>query len=108
MEIALSHPGLLRNPEPVVMFNGFGASSLDFELRGFIGDVLGGLPIKNELRVTILERFRFEEIQMPYPHQEVHLHLDEEDRRMFAGRGKGRPRRPEDLRAPPDDDKILP
>ncbi|MBW8319095.1 MAG: mechanosensitive ion channel family protein [Rhizobium sp.] len=108
MEIALSHPGLLRNPEPVVLFNGFGASSLDFELRGFIGDVLGGLPIKNEIRVTILERFRAEKIQMPYPHQEVHLHLDEEDRRIFAGRGKGRPGGPGDLREPPDDDKILP
>ena len=108
MEIALAHPGLLRNPEPVVMFNGFGASSLDFELRGFIGDVLGGLPIKNELRVTILERFRAEKIQMPYPHQEVHLHLDEADRRIFAGRGKGRPGEAGDLREPPDDDKILP
>lgn len=108
MEIALAHPGLLRNPEPAVMFNGFGASSLDFELRGFIGDVLGGLPIKNELRVTILERFRAEKIQMPYPHQEVHLHLDEADRRIFAGRGKGRPGETGDLREPPDDDKILP
>ena len=108
MEIALSHPGLLRNPEPVVMFNGFGASSLDFELRGFIGDVLGGLPIKNELRVTILERFRAEKIQMPYPHQEVHLHLDDEDRRNFAARGKGRPEQAGDLREPRDDDKILP
>ncbi len=108
MEIALAHPGLLRNPEPVVMFNGFGASSLDFELRGFIGDVLGGLPIKNELRVTILERFRAEGIQMPYPHQEVHLHLDEADRRIFAGRGKGHPAEAGDLREPPDDDKILP
>lgn len=108
MEIALAHPGLLRNPEPVVMFNGFGASSLDFELRGFIGDVLGGLPIKNELRVTILERFRAEKIQMPYPHQEVHLHLDEADRRIFAGRGKGRAGEAGDLREPPDDDKILP
>ena len=108
MEIALSHPGLLRNPEPVVMFNGFGASSLDFELRGFIGDVLGGLPIKNELRVTILERFRAEKIQMPYPHQEVHLHLDDEDRRNFAARGKGRPEQAGDLREPRDVDKILP
>lgn len=108
MEIALAHPGLLRNPEPVVMFNGFGASSLDFELRGFIGDVLGGLPIKNELRVTILERFRAERIRMPYPHQEVHLHLDEADRRIFAGRGKGARGGQGDLREPPDDDKILP
>lgn len=109
MEIALAHPGLLRNPEPVVLFNGFGASSLDFELRGFIGDVLGALPIRNELRVTILERFRSKGILMPYPHQEVHLHLDEKDRRLFSGRADARKPGPRtDLRDPPDDDKILP
>ncbi|MBA3042210.1 MAG: mechanosensitive ion channel family protein [Alphaproteobacteria bacterium] len=109
MEIALAHPGLLRNPEPVVLFNGFGASSLDFELRGFIGDVLGALPIRNELRVTILERFRSKGILMPYPHQEVHLHLDEKDRRLFSGRTDARKPGPRtDLRDPPDDDKILP
>ncbi|NML73275.1 mechanosensitive ion channel family protein [Rhizobium sp. S-51] len=109
MEIALAHPGLLRNPEPVVMFNGFGVSSLDFELRGFIGDVLGGLPVKNDLRVTILERFRSEGIQMPYPHQEVHLHLDEDARRIFGGKDAERGRTHKaDLRDEPDDDKILP
>lgn len=109
MDIALAHPGLLRNPEPVVMFNGFGLSSLDFELRGFVGDVLGALPVKNELRVTILERFRAEGIMMPYPHQEVHLHLDEQDRQIFAGRrGPRREKSTVDLRVPPDDDKILP
>lgn len=109
MEIALAHPGLLRNPEPVVLFNGFGASSLDFELRGFIGDVLGALPIRNELRVTILERFRSKGILMPYPHQEVHLHLDEEARRAFGGRaGVRQPETRTDLRDLPDDDKILP
>lgn len=109
MEIALAHPGLLRNPEPVVLFNGFGASSLDFELRGFIGDVLGALPIRNELRVTILERFRSKGILMPYPHQEVHLHLDEEARRVFGGRARARNQETRtDLRDLPDDDKILP
>ncbi len=109
MEIALAHPGLLRNPEPVVLFNGFGASSLDFELRGFIGDVLGALPIRNELRVTILERFRSKGILMPYPHQEVHLHLDEQARRVFGGRAGVRKQETRtDLRDPPDDDKILP
>ncbi len=109
MDIALAHPGLLRNPEPVVMFNGFGQSSLDFELRGFVGDVLGALPVKNELRVTILERFRAEGIMMPYPHQEVHLHLDEQDRQALAGRRTSRTKNSQaDLRVPPDDDKILP
>ncbi len=108
LEIALAHPGVLRNPEPVVMFNGFGASSLDFELRGFVGDVLGGLPVKNDLRVTIFERFKAEGIQIPYPHQEVRLHIEkdgEPKRERGRGRGKTEPRSTPDQE---DEDKILP
>jgi len=73
-EVALSHPGVLRNPEPFVIFVGFGASSLDFQLCYFIGDVLNGLGVKNDTRVMILERFREEGIEIPFPQQEVHVH----------------------------------
>ncbi|WP_431308586.1 mechanosensitive ion channel domain-containing protein [Ciceribacter naphthalenivorans] len=108
-EIALSNSGLLRNPEPVALFSGFGESSLDFELRGFVGDVLGGLAVRNELRLAIFERFRAEGIQMPYPHREVRLHLDEEARRILSGdMDRSPPKNAADLREPPDDDKILP
>nr|WP_237351593.1 mechanosensitive ion channel family protein [Rhizobium sp. ACO-34A] len=107
LEIATAHPGVLRNPEPVVMFNGFGASSLDFELRGFVADVLGGLPVKNDLRITIFERFKVEGIQIPYPHQDVRLHIDRDEAKAVQGRGRNKtePRNPPDQE---DDDKILP
>ncbi|MHB0951874.1 MAG: mechanosensitive ion channel domain-containing protein [Allorhizobium sp.] len=73
-EVALAHPGVLRNPEPFVIFVGFGASSLDFQLCYFIGDVLNGLGVKNDTRVMILERFREEGIEIPFPQQSVHVH----------------------------------
>jgi len=73
-EVALAHPGVLRNPEPFVIFVGFGASSLDFQLCYFIGDVLNGLGVKNDTRVMILERFREEGIEIPFPQQDVHVH----------------------------------
>ncbi|MGX5668494.1 mechanosensitive ion channel domain-containing protein [Rhizobium daejeonense] len=107
LEIANAHPGVLRNPEPVVMFNGFGASSLDFELRGFVADVLGGLPVKNDLRVTIFERFKVEGIQIPYPHQDVRLHIGRGEAKAGLGRGRNKtePRNTPDQE---DEDKILP
>lgn len=74
-EIAQSHEGVLRNPEPFVIFDGFGASSLDFRLCFFIGDVLNARGVKNDIHVTILERFRAEGIAIPYPHQDVYLHM---------------------------------
>ena len=34
-EVARSHPQVVHDPEPVVLFRGFGESSLDFEMRAF-------------------------------------------------------------------------
>ena len=44
--MARANPGVLRQPAPIVLFLGFGESSLDFELRANVGDgrvYLGGL-----------------------------------------------------------------
>lgn len=74
-EIARTHDGVLRNPEPFVIFDGFGASSLDFRLCFFIGDVLNARGVKNDIHVMILERFRAEGVEIPFPQQDVHLHV---------------------------------
>lgn len=75
-EVALSQDGVLRNPEPFVIFLSFGASSLDFQLSFFIGDVLNGLAIKNGVRVKLMQRLREEGIEIPYPHQDLKVVLE--------------------------------
>ncbi|MCM2472100.1 mechanosensitive ion channel family protein [Rhizobium sp. CG5] len=72
-EIAGEQPGALRNPEPFVVFLSFGASSLDFQLSFYVADVLNSLGVKNETRIRIIERFRDEGIEMPFPHQDVRI-----------------------------------
>jgi potassium efflux system protein len=67
LAIAREQPRILRNPEPMVAFLGYGDTSLDFELRYFIGDVMTGVVIQNELRFAIIERFAAERIGMPRP-----------------------------------------
>lgn len=67
LEIGRAHPKVLRNPEPVVLFQNFGETMLDFELRVFLGDVLNGTAVKNDLRLAIFERFRDEKIGLPFP-----------------------------------------
>lgn len=76
LEIGKAHPKVLRNPEPAVLFLNFGESSLDFELRVFLGDVLNGASVKNELRLAIFERFRDEQIGIPFPQRNVTVHFD--------------------------------
>ena len=67
LSIARDHPRILRNPEPMVAFIGYGETSLDFELRSFIGDVMTSVAIQNDLRFAILERFAAEHIGVPRP-----------------------------------------
>ncbi|WP_252192977.1 mechanosensitive ion channel family protein [Rhizobium sp. CSW-27] len=73
METALSMETVLRNPEPHVDFLGFGASSLDFELRFYLSDISDGIATRNKVRIEILRRFREEGIEIPYPHQDVKI-----------------------------------
>lgn len=74
VEIANQNPNILTTPEPSVEFADFGASSLDFVIRAFLSDIGNGLSVRNELRVAIYERFKEENIEIPFPHREVFVH----------------------------------
>lgn len=73
IEIALENPKTLNMPEPSVEFVDFGASSLDFNLRVFLANIGDGFNVRNELRVAIYQRFKTENIEIPYPHREVFI-----------------------------------
>ncbi|SFQ11051.1 Small-conductance mechanosensitive channel [Nitratireductor indicus] len=73
LDIAKSHPMVLRNPEPFVLFAGFGASSLDFEVRVYLSDITTQVTVQNDIRFAILEAFAEEGIEIPFPQQDVHV-----------------------------------
>lgn len=60
-------------PEPYVLFRGFGDSSLDFEARGYIGDVEYVLDISSDMRVAIYKAFAEQGIEIPFPQRDLHL-----------------------------------
>jgi small-conductance mechanosensitive channel len=72
-EIAEAHPMILKNPAPMAVFTGFGDSSLDFEIRFFLADVMSQLSIQNDIRFAIYERFKEEGIEIPFPQRDLHL-----------------------------------
>ncbi|TCT38809.1 mechanosensitive ion channel family protein [Martelella mediterranea] len=84
MEIATSHPLVLQNPEPMVIFMGFGESTLDFEVRVYLADVFNGIAVRNDIRVAIFERFRDEGITIPYPQRDLHIIPQKERRDELA------------------------
>jgi potassium efflux system protein len=63
----------LRDPAPYALFRGFGASSLDFELRVFSPDVAQYLKIVHELHMEIDRAFRAEGIEIAFPQRDLHV-----------------------------------
>jgi len=73
LELARAHPMVLADPEPMVMFMDFGASSLDFELRCFLRDIAWVVVVGSELRFAIDKAFRDKAIEIPFPQHVVHM-----------------------------------
>ncbi len=70
---ALSHPLVLKDPEPIVLFKNFGDSSLDFELAVWLDTPDREPVIMSDLRFAIDHAFRKKNIEIPFPQREVRL-----------------------------------
>jgi small-conductance mechanosensitive channel len=62
-----------KAPAPQVLFLSFGESSLEFELRLWVGDADYRLSVRSEVHQEIDRRFREAKIEIPFPQRDVHL-----------------------------------
>ena len=72
-QIALDCPGINDSPAPRVRMRAFGASSLDFELLGWINHPEMRGRVRHDLLMEIDRRFREEGIVIPFPQRDVHI-----------------------------------
>jgi len=72
-KVARDNPNVLDDPAPKVIFNAFGASSLDFELRCFVGSPSMYRNISHDLNLAIDDLFRQNKIEIAFPQQDLHV-----------------------------------
>jgi len=72
LEIAEKNPTCLMEPAPVVVFEGFGESSLNF-LFGVWATQENFLKLKNGIQEDIKARFDAEGIEIPFPHRTLYV-----------------------------------
>ena len=74
LEAAAEHPKALRDPSPVVLFNEFGDSSLNFEL-GVWTQEMTATPIHftSQMNFIIEQKLRENDIEIPFPQRDLHV-----------------------------------
>jgi len=67
------HPDILKKPEPLVLFNDLGESSLDFRLLFWTENFDNWIIIKSEVIFMIHDTLYREGISIPFPQRDLHI-----------------------------------
>ncbi len=85
MSIGRSHPKVVSGPRsPLVVFENFGDSSLDFSLRVHLRNIRDFQDVQTEMRVQIVEVFRENGIEIPFPQRDLHIIKQEHEQEHEA------------------------
>lgn len=72
-KVAADNPHVLESPEPIVVFQEFGESSLNFELRLFVSDLTMYRRLRHNLHLAIDDQFRQHNIEIAFPQCDLHI-----------------------------------
>jgi potassium efflux system protein len=76
---------VLADPEPVAFFTGFGASTLDLELRLFVSAMSDRMMVTHNVNTAIDRKFREAGLEIAFPQLDVHLHPGETPNEPVTG-----------------------
>lgn len=75
-EVARENPRVLKDPAPLVAFEGFGDNALTLSLRCYLGSMEGRLMVTTELHQAVYDKLKAAGIGIAYPQRDVHLTAD--------------------------------
>ena len=94
LSVAGADPNVLREPPPAVVFQGFGDSVLNFEMRVWT-PVQANADTKSRLSIAVVQALRDAGIEIPVPQRDLNLKsVNKEIKELFA-RGEPVLRKPE-------------
>lgn len=77
-KVALRHPDVLKDPEPLATFNGFGEYYLEFKLYFWLTENL--IVAQSEIAIAVYEALKEAGVNMPVPKQEIELKREDSSR----------------------------
>jgi potassium efflux system protein len=73
LRLAREHPLIVDSPEPIVTFESFGDSSLNFTMRVFLSSMDHRLSVIHDLHTAIHNALDEAGISIPFPQRDLHL-----------------------------------
>jgi small-conductance mechanosensitive channel len=74
LDVAKHNSGVLNLPEPDVLFEEFGDSSLNFSLRVWTSEYINRPKVlKSQLYYEIFRIFKEEDVEIPFPQRDLHM-----------------------------------
>lgn len=73
LQAASTHPDVISEPEPSVVFTNFGDSSLNFKLVFTLADSFKAQFPKSDIRFEIDKLFREHNVTIPFPQRDIHI-----------------------------------
>lgn len=62
---ANAHKDILREPEPLAVFEGYTATTTEFSLRVLLPDIKRGMRVQSDLRIAVFEALRYHGVEAP-------------------------------------------
>jgi len=73
LERVVEDPRILSRPPAIVLFRGFGDSSLDFEVRFWARDYATYIKLSSDIACEIYDALAAAKIEIPFPQRDLHV-----------------------------------